>query len=84
MSRKKGQTAELAQDDWLEIFGWRSERNRCDESFLTPTVTLGHVFKKKKKQHPYKKTFIVTFCSWLFKANNENLIKKKRTSFSKI
>lgn len=42
--RKNGQTAELARDDWLEsLLAEESERNRCGESFLTPTVTLGHV-----------------------------------------
>lgn len=41
---------------WLagKPFGWRNERNRCGESFLTPTVTLGHVsLKKHKKKHFY-------------------------------
>lgn len=52
--------------NWLEMIGWKAfwlkkfERNRCGESFLTPTVTLGHVFKKKKKKT--QNTFIVTFC----------------------
>lgn len=52
--------------NWLEMIGWKAfwlkkfERNRCGESFLTPTVTLGHVFKKKKTNT--QNTFIVTFC----------------------
>lgn len=40
---------------WLagKPFGWRSERNRCGESFLTPTVTLGHVSLKKHTKYFY-------------------------------
>lgn len=38
---------------WLagKSFGWRSERNRCGEAFLTPSVTFGHVcLEGEKKQ----------------------------------
>lgn len=41
---------------WLagKPFGWRSERNRCGEPFLTPTVTPGtFVLKKKNTKHFY-------------------------------
>lgn len=52
--RKNGQTPELAQDDWLEsLLAEESESNRCGESFLTPTVTLGHVSLKKHTKHFY-------------------------------
>lgn len=53
--KKKDRPQNWLRDDWLEkCFGWRSERNRCGEAFLTPSVTFGHVClegkEKKKKQ----------------------------------
>lgn len=70
--------------NWLKMIGWKAfwlkkfERNRCGESFLTPTVTLGHVFKKKKN---HKTLLLLRFVADSFKANNEHLQKKKKWTF---
>lgn len=63
---------------WLagKPFGWRNERNRCGESFPTPTVTLGHVSLKKEKHS--KNAFIVTFCSWFFLKPTMNIYTHKK------
>lgn len=77
--RKSGQTAELARDDWLEsLLAEESERNRCGESFLTPTVTLGHVSLKKHTKYFY---CYVLFLILLKPTMN---IHKSGHSFSKV
>lgn len=59
---------------WLagKSFGWRSERNRCGEAFLTPTVTFGHVYLEgKKKKQPNKMLLLLQYVPDSF--NHEHL-----------
>lgn len=86
--RKQDRPQNWLWDDWLEsVFGWRSERNRCGEAFLTPSVTFGHVLfrrkekKKKKKKKPKQNAFIVTVCSIFFQPRTftiMNIFKKEK------
>lgn len=79
--REKKWTAPRIGSRWLagKPFDWRNERNRCGESFLTPTVTLGHVSLKKT----HKPLLLLLFVPDSFKANNEHL-QKSGHSFSKV
>lgn len=73
ISHKKKWTDPRIGSRWLagKPFGWRSEGNRCGESFLTPTVTFGHVSLKKT----HKTLLLLLFVPDYFKANNEHLQK---------
>lgn len=81
--RKNGQTAELAQDDWLEIL-------LAEE--MTVTVVVNHFFLLQLhwdvclKKKNTKTLLLLLFVPGYFKVNNEHLLKEKQTghSFSKI
>lgn len=74
LTRKKNKrTDPRIGSRWLagKSFGWRSERNRCGEAFLTPSVTFGHVCLEGKKKKTSKMLLLLQYVPYSF--NHEHL-----------